>query len=402
MAAKTFTRAEVGQHNSPDDLWIIIDHQVYDVSEFLDAHPGGNVVLQEVAGKDATKDFYNLHRHEVLRKYVSLRIGTVAGERPEVADMAPGALSGVPYAEPLWLRPEFRSPYYSDSHRRLQKAFRRFVDEVITPEAQQKEADGTYISQGLIDKMAAANVLGMRLGPGPHLKGLLLLGGVMRGDDFDYFHDLIVAQEMSRSNARGFQDGNLAGLVISLTAVRNWLPNNVPLRERVTRECMSGEKKICLAISEAFAGSDVAGMRTTAEKTPDGKHYVINGTKKWITNGVFSDYFVTACRTKKGFNMILVPRQEGVETTLIKTSYSSTAGTAFVQYDNVKVPVDHLMGEEDKGFQVIMSNFNHERFGMTCGTIRKCRTVVEECLKWSNQRIIFGKRLIDQPVIRQK
>ena len=401
MAAKSFTRAEVGQHNSADDLWCIIDHQVYDLTDFLDAHPGGNVVLQQIAGRDATKDFYNLHRHEVLRKYASLRIGAVAGETPEVVDMPPGALSTVPYAEPLWLRPEFRSPYFGDSHRRLQRAFRRFVDEVITPEAQQKEADGTYISQALIDKMAAANVIGMRLGPGKHLHGLTLLGGVA-GEEFDYFHDLVVAQEMSRSNARGFQDGNLAGLVISLTAVRNYLPNNVPLRERVTRECMSGEKKICLAISEAFAGSDVAGMRTTAEKTPDGKHYIINGTKKWITNGMFSDYFVTACRTKNGFNMILVPRQEGVETTFIKTSYSATAGTAFVQYDNVKVPVDHLMGEEDKGFQVIMSNFNHERFGMTCGTIRKCRTVVEECLKWSNQRVIFGKRLIDQPVIRAK
>src|ERR1700722_8601187 len=131
MAEKTYTRAEVGQHNSPDDLWIIIDHQVYDVSEFLDAHPGGNVVLQEVAGKDATKDFYNLHRQEVLRKYASLRIGTVAGEKPEVVAMSPGSLSGVPYAEPLWLRPEFRSPYYSESHRKLQKAFRKFVDEVI-------------------------------------------------------------------------------------------------------------------------------------------------------------------------------------------------------------------------------------------------------------------------------
>jgi hypothetical protein len=284
MAAKTFSRAEVAKHNSEEDLWIVIDHKVYDVSEFLDAHPGGNVVLREVAGKDATKDFYNLHRHEVLRKYDSLRIGTVAGETPEVVDMPPGALSTVPYAEPLWLRPEFRSPYYSDQHRRLQKAFRKFVDEVITPEAQQKEADGTYVSQELIDKMAAANVIGMRLGPGPHLKGLPLLGGVMMGDDFDYFGDLIVAQEMSRSNARGFQDGNLAGLVISLTAVRNWLPHNVELRERVTRQCMSGEKKICLAISEAFAGSDVAGMRTTSEKTPDGKHYIINGTKKWISS----------------------------------------------------------------------------------------------------------------------
>jgi alkylation response protein AidB-like acyl-CoA dehydrogenase len=401
MATKTFSRAEVAKHNTADDLWCIIDHQVYDLTEFVDAHPGGNVVLQQVAGQDATKDFYNLHRQEVLRKYASLRIGTITGERPEVAEMSPGALSAVPYAEPLWLRPEFRSPYYNDSHRRLQKAFRRFVDEHITPEAQQKEADGTYISQELIEKMARENVIGMRLGPGKHLHGKPLLGGVMMGDDFDCFHDLIIAQEMSRSNARGFQDGNLAGLVISLTAVRNYL-QNIPLRESVTEECMTGKKKICLAISEAFAGSDVAGMRTTAEKTPDGKFYIINGTKKWITNGMFCDYFVTACRTKKGFSLILVPKQEGLDTTLIKTSYSSTAGTAFVQYDNVKVPVDHLMGEEDKGFQVIMSNFNHERFGMTCGTIRKCRTVVEECLKWSNQRIIFGKRLIDQPAIRQK
>jgi alkylation response protein AidB-like acyl-CoA dehydrogenase len=140
----------------------------------------------------------------------------------------------------------------------------------------------------------------------------------------------------------------------------------------------------------------------STEKTPDGKYWVINGTKKWITNGMFADYFVTACRTKKGFSVILVPKGEGLEVSPIKTSYSSTAGTAFVEYNNVKVPVDHLMGEEDKGFVVIMSNFNHERFGMCCGTIRKQRTIVEECLKWSNQRILFGKRLIDQPAIRQK
>jgi alkylation response protein AidB-like acyl-CoA dehydrogenase len=97
-----------------------------------------------------------------------------------------------------------------------------------------------------------------------------------------------------------------------------------------------------------------------------------------------------------------VPRQEGVTTSAIKTSYSPTAGTAFIQYDNVKVPVDHLLGQEHNGFIVIMSNFNHERFAMASGIIRGSRGIVEECLKWSNQRIIFGKRLIDQPVIRQK
>ena len=84
------------------------------------------------------------------------------------------------------------------------------------------------------------------------------------------------------------------------------------------------------------------------------------------------------------------------------SALSTAAGTAYVQFDNVKVPVNHLLGEEDKGFQVIMSNFNHERFMMTCAVIRQSRSVVEECLKWCNQRIVFGKRLIEQPAIRQK
>jgi alkylation response protein AidB-like acyl-CoA dehydrogenase len=76
----------------------------------------------------------------------------------------------------------------------------------------------------------------------------------------------------------GFQDGNMAGMVISLTAVQQWL-HNAPLREKVTEEVLSGRKKMCLAITEAFAGSDVAGLKTTATKTPDGKHYIVNGTK---------------------------------------------------------------------------------------------------------------------------
>lgn len=361
MPHQTLTRAAVAEHNTPDDLWCIVDHRVYDLSDFVDAHPGGSVVLAQVAGTDATEAFYNLHRHDVLTKYASLCVGTLDGETPEVVNLKqqPGDLSPVPYAEPLWLRKEFKSPYYNDSHRRLQRAVRDFTDRHITPEAQQKERDGTYISQELIDRMAATNVLAMRLGPGEHLYGKELLGGVVDGKEFDYFHDLIVAQEMVRANARGFQDGNMAGMMISLTAVRQWL-NDRELKERVTQECLSGKKKICLAITEAFAGSDVAGIRTTAEKTPDGKHYIINGTKKWITNGMFCDYFVTGCKTDKGFSVVLIERDENVETKQIKTSYSTAAGTAYVQFENVKVPVSNLLGKEDKGFIVIMSNFNHE------------------------------------------
>lgn len=117
---------------------------------------------------------------------------------------------------------------------------------------------------------------------------------------------------------------------------------------------------------------------------------------------MWADYFVTACRTDKGYSVILIPRDNNVETKRIKTSYSTTAATAFIQFDNVKVRVENLLGEEHKGFIVIMSNFNHERWAMTCGVTRWCRTIVEECLKWANQRIVFGKPLINQPVIRQK
>lgn len=337
---------------------MIIDHKVYDLSEFIDAHPGGSVVLNQVAGQDATQAFFNLHRYEVLQKYSNLCLGTVQGETPEVIDPQPGDLSQVPYGEPLWLTPQFRTPYFKDSHRRLQKAMRTFVETDVMPEAHEKERDGTFISQGLIDKMAANNVLAMRLGPGKHLHGRSIFGGVVDPKEFDYFHDLIVSQELVRSGRRGFQDGNMAGLTIGLTAVQQFLKDET-LKQRISEEVLSGKKKICLAITEAFAGSDVAGLRTTAELSKDGKHYIVNGTKKWITNGMFSDYFVTGVKTKKGLSVLLIERGEGVDTKLIKTSYSTAAATSFIQFENVKVPVGHLMGTEDEGFKVILSNFNH-------------------------------------------
>ena len=91
------TREEVAKHKSEDDIWFIVDHKVYDVSDFIDAHPGGSVVLEQVAGQDATEAFYNLHRQEVLQQYASLCLGTIEGEKPEVIEQHAGDLSQVPY-----------------------------------------------------------------------------------------------------------------------------------------------------------------------------------------------------------------------------------------------------------------------------------------------------------------
>lgn len=117
---------------------------------------------------------------------------------------------------------------------------------------------------------------------------------------------------MVRANARGFQDGNMAGMTISLTAVLQFA-NDDAWKNKIAQEVFSGGKKICLAITEAFAGSDVAGLRTAAEKTKDGKHYIVNGTKKWITNGFFSDYFVTGVMTGRDFFLRISSMLENIQ-----------------------------------------------------------------------------------------
>ena len=100
--------------------------------------------------------------------------------------------------------------------------------------------------------------------------------------------------------------------------------------------------------------------------------------------------------------MILVERSDAVETKSIKTSYSTTAGTAYITFENAKVPVENTLGPEGGGVFVILSNFNHERWTMCCGAARSQRMIVEECLKWASQRKAFGKPLHSLAVIRSK
>jgi cytochrome b involved in lipid metabolism len=110
---KTYTREEVKKHASSEDCWIIIDSEVYDMTTFADLHPGGAFVIMELAGKDATEEFYGLHRQEVLLKYApKLKIGTIADEKPSIPVATPGTISKVPYGEPsAWQG--FKSAYFT-------------------------------------------------------------------------------------------------------------------------------------------------------------------------------------------------------------------------------------------------------------------------------------------------
>ncbi|PPQ69172.1 hypothetical protein CVT26_003546 [Gymnopilus dilepis] len=398
MSAKQFSIEEVAKHNKEGDLWVVVDSKVYDLSKFAGMHPGGLSVLldEDVAGKDATEAFFSLHRYEVLQRpqYKRLQIGSIAGQEQQIFPRGIGELSKVPYAEPNWLTPGYYSPYYKDSHRKLHAAFRKFVEEVLVPDAQAREEDGKRPNPNTFLEMGKLNIIAMRLGPGPHLKGRTLMGGIVQPEEFDYFHELIMGQEIARAHSRGYQDGSGGGTYIGLPPILNF--GKPALREKIAEEVFSGKKLCALAITEAFAGSDVAGLKCHAKK-------VDGGWVKWITNGTFADYFTVGCRTDQGgLNVLVIERGPGVETKIIKTSYSSTAGTAYITFDNVFVPEGNLLGQENKGLHVILSNFNHERWGMTTVSIAAQRLVVEECLKWASQRKVFGKPLHSQAVIRSK
>jgi alkylation response protein AidB-like acyl-CoA dehydrogenase len=233
----------------------------------------------------------------VLEKpqYKRLQIGVLANEQPLIKSSVNGGLSRVPYAEPTWLAQGYHSPYFSDNHRQFQVAVRKFCEEYLYPDSrvcllflnpywlrisyfqyQAREADGKRPSQSVLDAMAAQELHAMRMGPGKHLQGRTLMGGLVKPEEYDYFHELIVTQELVRTCLRGYGDGLLGGKVIGLPPVLNF--GSEELKAKVVPEVLSGKKFICLAISEAYAGSDVMGLQTTAVKSEDGKEWIINGS----------------------------------------------------------------------------------------------------------------------------
>lgn len=269
---------------------------VYDVTKFAALHPAGAKIILDLAGTDVTKEFFSFHRTEVLVKYGKrLVVGALeGGKKPRITtDFT--KLSKIPHAEPLYEQ-GWTTPFYTDSHRKWRKALRVFVEKEISPNVDMWETSGKEPPKALFQKMGAAGILVANLGPGAHLaaSGIPLLAGVTH-QEFDFFHEMILHEEMYRIGAPGLSDGLGCGLIIGLPPVYKF--GSKELASRVVPQVLSGDKKICLAISEPDAGSDVAGVQCKAVKSECGTYYTVTGVKKWITNGLNADYFSCAVRT---------------------------------------------------------------------------------------------------------
>lgn len=138
-----------------------------------------------------------------------------------------------------------------------------------------------------------------------------------------------------------------------------------------------------------------------------GNHYVVNGSKKWITNAIWADYVTAAVRTggpgAGGISLLIVPLKiKGVTTRPMYNSGVGASGSTFITFDDVLVPVENLLHKENRGFEVIMSNFNAERKAIATQSIRLSRVCVEDAWKHACSRETFGKKLIENPIIRAK
>lgn len=429
--AKTFTTAElaknVGDRMAEDDrpssekMMIAIDDYVYDVTNFAKLHPGGVAVLKQVAGQDATEQFYGLHTKDVLDKYHDkLCVGVMKdGEHTEVKKpevQMEDLVSFVPYAEIPLLRTSWApSPWWTESHRRFLLDTRKTLLEMKS-DFEEIEKSGGYVSLDIAKKVGKTGLLaclnGMAcMSVAQKLKdeGKMAFPGGLEPRDFDLWHEYLVNQEFARAVPVGVRNGLSGGMAISMPAIASfWTHPDCP---RVVEEIILGEKRSCLAISEPQAGSDVAKIVTTARLSKCGKYYILNGIKKWITAGMNADYFSVAVRTGKngagGISFLLVdkndPKSEaGIDVKHIKTSDAKAAATAWVYFDDCYVPVENLMGKENQGFKLIMANFNHERWLICAGVMGGIRKILEDCFLWTKQRQVFGKPLIEQPVIRNK
>ncbi|GIC84206.1 acyl-CoA dehydrogenase family protein [Aspergillus udagawae] len=310
--------------------------------------------------------------------------------------------SNTPFADPLWLN-RIYSPYYTASHRRLQREVREYVDTHIAPFCEEWEQQGSVP----IEVQTRHAELGYTAVAAFPLAKDYLHGQRLPGDidpqEWDGFHDLIVIDELARCGYLGIVWALGCGNSIGGPPVINF--GNEEQKRRLLPGMLTGKARFCLGVTEPDAGSDVAGITTTAERKGD--VYIVNGAKKWITNGIFADYCTAAVRTGeegiRGISALVIPlKTPGVTCRKIRNSGVEASGSTYIEFDQVKVPVANLLGQENNGFHIIMNNFNHERLWLACTSLRMARVCAEDAYKHAISRETFGKKLIENQGIRSK
>jgi alkylation response protein AidB-like acyl-CoA dehydrogenase len=271
------------------------------------------------------------------------------------------------------------SVYFSEEHDLFRKSLKDFLQKEVVPHIEKWEKTGT-IERFIWKKFGDMGFLGITY---PESYG---------GLNLDLFYMVILLEELQKIKSSGFAAAIWAHVYLAMTHL------NAEGDDRIKRDYLvpsiAGEKIGALCISEPFGGSDVAGMRTTAMKKGD--KYIINGSKTFITNGVYADYYIVAAKTEptsgnKGISIFLMDTSsKGVSATKLDKLGWRASDTAEIAFDNVEVPMENLMGEENKGFAYIMQHFALERLIMAINAHARAEYAIDYTIDYMSNREAFG------------
>ena len=283
------------------------------------------------------------------------------------------------------------SMYFTEEHNLFRKSLQDFLKKEVTPYIEKWEKSGT-IDRFIWKKFGDMGFFGINY---PEAYG---------GLNLDLFYTVILQEELQKINSGGFAASIWAHVYLAMTHLN--AEGNESIKQKYLAPSIAGDKIGCLCITEPSGGSDVAGMRTTAIK--DGDYYVINGSKTFITNGVYSDYLVVAAKTSpelgnKGVSIFVVDRDtEGILATKLDKLGWRASDTAEIAFDNVRIPVGNLLGEENQGFGYIMQHFSLERLVMGINAHARAEYALEYALNYMSERMAFGKELDKYQALRHR
>ncbi|BAO76663.1 acyl-CoA dehydrogenase family protein [Winogradskyella sp. PG-2] len=281
--------------------------------------------------------------------------------------------------------------YFTEEHNLFRESLRDFLQKEVVPHIEKWEETGN-IERFIWKKFGDMGYFGLAY---PEQYG---------GLDLDLFYTVILLEELQRINSGGFAAAIWAHAYLAMTHLNK--EGDEAIKEKYLADSISGDQIGCLCVTEPFGGSDVAGMRTSAVK--EGDHYIINGSKTFITNGVYSDYMIVAAKTNpemgnKGISIfVLDSKTEGVSATKLDKLGWRASDTGEIAFDNVKVPVSQLMGEEGKGFPYIMQHFALERLIMGINAHARAEYALEYTLQYMSERTTFGKSLDKYQALRHR
>ena len=274
------------------------------------------------------------------------------------------------------------SMYFTEEHNLFRKSLQDFLKKEVVPHIEKWEKTGD-IDRFIWKKFGDMGFFGINY---PEAYG---------GMNLDLFYTVILLEELQKINSGGFAAAIWAHVYLAMTHLN--AEGDEATKQKYLVPSITGDKIGCLCITEPFGGSDVAGMRTTAVK--NGDHYIINGSKTFITNGVYSDYLIIAAKTNpelgnKGISIFVVDRDmKGVSATKLDKLGWRASDTGEIAFDNVKVPLENLMGDEGQGFAYIMQHFSLERLIMGINAHSRAEFALEYALQYMSERQAFGKSL---------